>query len=149
MPRRNASRGEAKVTGAPSQRISPASGRSAPAMSLRRVDLPAPFSPTTACTSPAATARSTASRAVTPGYRFDAKDLLLGAQVSWPMTPQLDLYPSFDYYFQSPGSLWALNFDLKYRPPTRYGAWYVGGGLNFLGGSGGTSTNLNLLTGLE
>ncbi|HKC41149.1 MAG TPA: hypothetical protein VKC15_16530 [Gemmatimonadales bacterium] len=83
------------------------------------------------------------------GYNFDAKDLLLGAQLSWPMTPQLDLYPSFDYYFQSPGSLWALNFDLKYRPPTRYGAWYVGGGLNFLGGSGGSNTNLNLLTGLE
>jgi len=49
----------------------------------------------------------------------------------------------------SPGSLWALNFDLKYRPPTRYGAWYVGGGLNLLGGTGGSDTNLNLLTGLE
>jgi hypothetical protein len=83
------------------------------------------------------------------GYNFDAKDLLLGAQLSWPMTPQLELYPTFDYYFQSPGSLWALNFDLKYRPPTRYGAWYVGGGLNILGGSGGSDTNLNLLTGLE
>jgi hypothetical protein len=83
------------------------------------------------------------------GYNFDADAVLLGAQLSWPMTPQLDLYPSFDYYFQSPGSLWALNFDLKYRPPTRYGAWYLGGGLNFLGGSGGSDTNLNLLTGLE
>ena len=83
------------------------------------------------------------------GYNFDASALLLGAQLSWPMTPQLDLYPTFDYYFESPGSLWALNFDLKYRPPTRYGAWYVGGGLNLLRGSGGSDTNLNLLTGLE
>ncbi len=83
------------------------------------------------------------------GYNFDVDELLLGAQLSWPMTPQLDLYPTFDYYFVSPGSLWALNFDLKYRPPTRYGAWYVGGGLNLFGGTGGSDTNLNLLTGLE
>ena len=83
------------------------------------------------------------------GYNFDADAVLLGAQVSWPMSPQLELYPSFDYYFVSPGSLWALNFDLKYRPPTRYGAWYVGGGLNLLGGTGGSDTNLNLLTGFE
>ena len=83
------------------------------------------------------------------GYNFDAEAMLLGAQLSWPMTPQLDLYPTFDYYFVSPGSFWALNFDLKYRPPTRYGAWYVGGGLNLLHGAGGTDSNLNLLTGLE
>jgi len=60
---------------------------------------------------------------------------------------------TFDYYFMSGGSLWALNFDLKYRPPTRYGAWYVGGGLNWShsssGGVSGSDTNLNLLTGLE
>ena len=83
------------------------------------------------------------------GYNFDVNELLLGAQLSWPITPQMDLYPTFDYYFVSPGSLWALNFDLKYRPPTRYGAWYLGGGLNLLHATGGSDTNLNLLTGLE
>ena len=83
------------------------------------------------------------------GYNFDVEEMLLGAQLSWPMTPQLALYPTFDYYFVSPGSLWALNFDLKYRPPTRYGAWYVGGGLNLLHATGGSDTNLNLFTGLE
>ena len=87
------------------------------------------------------------------GYNFDTEDLLLGAQLSWPITPSFDLYPTFDYYFVSGGSLWALNFDAKYRPPTRTGAWYVGGGLNYLhassGGVGGSDTNLNLLTGLE
>ena len=83
------------------------------------------------------------------GYNFDVDELLLGAQLSWPITPQLDLYPTFDYYFVSPASLWALNFDLKYRPPTRYGAWYVGGGLNYSKSTGGNDTNLNLLTGLE
>jgi len=76
-----------------------------------------------------------------------------GLQLSWPITPDLALYPTFDYYFMSGGSLWALNFDLKYRPPTRYGAWYVGGGLNWShassGGVSGSNTNLNLLTGLE
>jgi hypothetical protein len=87
------------------------------------------------------------------GYNFDVDELLIGAQLSWPMTPQLDLYPTFDYYFVSGGSLWALNADLKYRPPTRYGAWYVGGGLNYshasAGGNSAGDTNLNLLTGLE
>lgn len=87
------------------------------------------------------------------GYNFDVEDLLLGAQLSWPITPQVALYPTFDYYFVSGGSLWSLNFDLKYRPPTRYGAWYVGGGLNYSrassGGVSGSDTGLNLLTGLE
>ncbi|MFN2572360.1 MAG: hypothetical protein ABR537_12260 [Gemmatimonadales bacterium] len=87
------------------------------------------------------------------GYNFDVDEPLLGAQLTWPITPDIALYPTFDYYFVSGGSLWALNFDLKYRPPTRYRAWYVGGGLNYshasAGGVSGSSTNLNLLTGLE
>jgi hypothetical protein len=83
------------------------------------------------------------------GYNFDGEALLLGAQLSYPITPQIELYPTFDYYFIDPGSLWALNFDVKYRPPTRYGAWYVGGGLNYAKATGGSDTNLNLLTGLE
>ena len=86
------------------------------------------------------------------GYNFDASKALLGAQLSWPIVPALDLYPSFDFYFGS-GSLWALNFDVKYRPPTTYRAWYVGGGLNYThtssGGVSNSTTNLNLLTGLE
>ena len=93
------------------------------------------------------------------GYNFaDAIDaVVLGAQASVPITPQLDLYPSFDYYFVDPGSLWSLNGDVKYRPPTRFGLWYVGGGLNIshasvsvLGVSASdTKVNLNLVTGLE
>ncbi len=87
------------------------------------------------------------------GYNFDADAVLLGAQLSWPIVPTVDLYPSFDYYFVSGGSLWSLNFDIKYRPPTRYQAWYLGGGLNYshasAGGASGGDTGLNLLTGLE
>ncbi|HEV2670436.1 MAG TPA: hypothetical protein VGU74_05045 [Gemmatimonadales bacterium] len=83
------------------------------------------------------------------GYDFDGDDVLLGAQLAWPITPHLDFYPTFDIYFDNGATPWALNFDLKYRPPTRYRAWYVGGGLNLLHGSGNTDTNLDLFTGLE
>ena len=64
------------------------------------------------------------------GYNFDVDDLLLGAQLSWPFTPDLSFYPQFDYYFVNDGSLWDFNFDLKWRPPTRRRVWYVAGGLN-------------------
>ena len=87
------------------------------------------------------------------GYNFHVKEVLLGVQLSYPITPDLDLYPTFDYYFVSGGSLWSLNFDLKFRPPTAYRAWYVGGGLNYshasANGNGASDTGLNLLTGLE
>lgn len=87
------------------------------------------------------------------GYNFDADALLIGAQLTYPFTPDLGFYPTFDYYFVSAGSLYSLNFDLKWHPPTRRGVWYVGGGLNWShassGGVGGSDTGLNLLTGLE
>ena len=83
------------------------------------------------------------------GYNFDADDAVLGAQLSWPISPQLDFYPSFDVYFDDNATPWALNFDLKFRPATRYRVWYVGGGLNLLHAGGNTDANLNLLTGLE
>lgn len=84
------------------------------------------------------------------GFDFsNGGNALLGAQLSWPIMPSLDFYPSFDYYFVSAGSLWSLNFDLKYRPPTVYRAWYVGGGLNWSHASAGSNTGLNLFSGLE
>ena len=87
------------------------------------------------------------------GYNFDAKDALLGAQLTYPITPRFSLYPTFDYYFESGATLWALNADVKFHPPTRSGYFYLGGGLNILHGSAGgvsnTDTNLNLLAGLE
>jgi hypothetical protein len=86
------------------------------------------------------------------GYNFDADALTLGAQLTLPVTRQIEVYPSFDYYVVDPGTLWALNADLKFRPPTRTGALYVGGGLDYLhtsAGGGTGDTNLNLLGGLE
>ena len=87
------------------------------------------------------------------GYNFDVDGLLLGGQLSWPISPEVAFYPQFDYYFVNNGSLWALNFDVKWRPPTRKRVWYVAGGLNWAhrssNGNSGSDTNLNLATGFE
>ena len=67
MPSSRARDGLVTRTGAPRHRISPASGRAAPYTSFVSVDLPAPFSPSSAWISPARTVRSTASLASVPG----------------------------------------------------------------------------------
>ena len=88
-------------------------------------------------------------------YNFDAKNMGVGAQFSMPIARQLEFYPSFDYYFVSPGSLWALNADLKYRPALASSTdWlYVGAGLNLahasVSGFSSTDAGLNLVAGAE
>src|SRR5579884_252478 len=67
MPSRSAVRGPSIATGAPSTSIVPPSAGCAPARIFISVDLPAPFSPTSACTSPASTSNVTPSSARTPG----------------------------------------------------------------------------------
>jgi hypothetical protein len=71
MPARRASTGCAKLTGTPSIRMRPASGRRIPARIFISVDLPAPFSPQIACTSPPWQSKLTSSSARTPGNPFD------------------------------------------------------------------------------
>src|SRR5215471_94343 len=71
MPRSSAAFGDVNRTGLSSMSISPESAWIAPARILTSVDLPAPFSPTSACTSPARTSKSTPESAWTPGYDFD------------------------------------------------------------------------------
>jgi len=92
------------------------------------------------------------------GYNFDADALNLGLQATLPLTTEVELYPTFDYYFVSPAKLWAVNVDVKLRPPTRRGALYVGGGLEYLDSSasnaiGGTASsgdiNISLIGGWE
>ena len=88
------------------------------------------------------------------GYEFADDEVVLGAQFSIPFARRLELYPSFDYYFIDPGSLWALNADIKYRLPLGRPNWlYLGGGLNFsdlrVAGVGSTHAGLNLLGGVE
>src|SRR5438270_708585 len=66
MPSLRAAVGSFASTAWPATSIVPASGRWAPVMTLIRVDLPAPFSPTNACTSPASNSRCTPRSARTP-----------------------------------------------------------------------------------
>src|SRR3954451_5484773 len=71
-PRFSAVRGESIVTVLPSIAISPVSARSAPARIFTSVDLPAPFSPTSACTSPACRSSETSSSAWIAPNDFEA-----------------------------------------------------------------------------
>ncbi|HYU29968.1 MAG TPA: hypothetical protein VEK83_13130 [Gemmatimonadales bacterium] len=81
------------------------------------------------------------------GYNVDGDDWLIGAQVHLPLSRSIELYPSFDYYFVDPGSLFGLNADLQFRTP---GApLYLGGGLNILKTSGNSDTGFDLFGGLE
>ena len=57
-----------KIIGSPPIFISPESGLTSPKTAFRRVDLPAPFSPSSATTSPALTDKEILSLARTPGY---------------------------------------------------------------------------------
>src|SRR5262245_11515279 len=67
MPAASDAAGLRKTIGAPSSRISPASGCSTPASTRIKVLLPAPFSPISATASPRCTTKSTAESACTPG----------------------------------------------------------------------------------
>src|SRR6201996_3839229 len=69
-PDRCRARGSPWGTTRPNASITPASGATAPVMILTSVDLPAAFSPTRPCTSPASRSKSTSRRARTPGYAF-------------------------------------------------------------------------------
>ena len=70
MPCSIASRGLDEANGLPCQRISPRSALTSPARIFSSVDLPAPFSPTSACASPSATSKLTPRRAVHGAERF-------------------------------------------------------------------------------
>lgn len=88
-------------------------------------------------------------------FNFDFDEVAIGAQFSTPIARRLEFYPSFDYYFVDPGSLWTLNADLKYRVSANRSAdWlYLGGGLGFsridVGPAEDTDVGLNLLAGVE
>src|ERR1700733_9059332 len=71
MPRPCAARGEVLVMVFPKTEIDPRSGATSPLRILTMVDLPAPFSPISARTSPASIAKETSSRAVVAPYRFE------------------------------------------------------------------------------
>ena len=66
IPSRCASCGLPILWGSPSTRSPPSSGWTTPVRIFTSVDLPAPFSPTSACTAPRSIAKLTPSRACTP-----------------------------------------------------------------------------------
>src|SRR5271169_4611988 len=70
IPHRWESAGEENSASLPSIRIEPESFCKAPERTFINVDLPAPFSPSRQCTSPARRSKLTLSRASTPGYCF-------------------------------------------------------------------------------
>src|SRR4051812_42741232 len=76
MPSERATGGVIRGTVRPETTSAPVSGCSAPVMILIRVDLPAPFSPTSAWTSPALSSKDTSRSARTPSkdlQMFDAE----------------------------------------------------------------------------
>jgi hypothetical protein len=90
------------------------------------------------------------------GLATNNLDLFLGAQFSYPVAPQFDIYPSFDIYF--PGNsltVWALNGDVRYWPKlnTPNAGLYVGGGLNYthisVSGFSNSEIGLGLLGGWD
>ena len=87
-------------------------------------------------------------------YNFDASAFGVGAQFSMPVAKELEFYPSFDFFFVSPGSVIALNADLKYRLADEGINWaYVGAGLDLqrasAGGAAMTTAGVNLFAGIE
>src|SRR4051812_48531786 len=70
MPSRCASSVEVGTIRSPPREISPTCSASTPVSTLISVDLPAPFCPMTACTSPARSVKSTASSAGLPAYAW-------------------------------------------------------------------------------
>ena len=90
------------------------------------------------------------------GFATNDFDFFLGAQFSYPVAPQFDIYPSFDLYF--PGNnvtAWALNGDVRYWPKlnTPNAGLYVGGGLNYthvsISGFSNSEIGLGLLGGWD
>jgi len=105
---------------------------------------------TATAAAPAAAQR--ASYGVHVGYNFDVNDPLVGAQATFPFSRYVAFYPTFDYYFTRGVSIWALNGDLKLYPGA-YHVFYVASGINYthqsVNGNGSSTTNLNLVAGLE
>ena len=84
------------------------------------------------------------------GYNFDYQAMVVGAQFSAPLGQHLEIYPSFNYYFVNPSTVWGVNLDLKYRLPMQRADWlYLGGGLNVTRSNSTTNARVNLIAGAE
>jgi hypothetical protein len=84
---------------------------------------------------------------------FDVEEFGIGAQFSHPLGRRFEFYPSFDYYFVDPGSLWQLNGDFKYKLREAHNWFYLGSGIAVARRSNGnfdnTDVGANLIGGWE
>ena len=67
------------------------------------------------------------------GFPTNNLDFFLGGQVSLPVAPQFDIYPSFDIFFPGSGTtVWAINGEGRYWPKLAMAnpGLYVGGGVD-------------------
>lgn len=88
------------------------------------------------------------------GFNSGTDNWLIGAQLLIPVARRVELYPSFDNYFENGVTRYAFSGDMKVRFPMGSGsASYLGGGVNFLHSStpagSGTDTGWDFLFGLE
>src|SRR5207248_2212507 len=104
IPASSASRGEWNSTGRPNRTISPSSGRYRPVRMFDSVVLPAPFSPSSAWTSPAAASKSTCSFATTAGNRFviPRSATAGGGGEAFASPPLLSAFGATDHAFDEP-----------------------------------------------
>jgi hypothetical protein len=83
------------------------------------------------------------------GYDFDVKHVFIGGQLNLPVGRRWGLVPSAEFYPGLTGSLFRLNADLKYHPPTVYGLFYLGAGFAYLHATGASDAGANLFAGWE
>src|SRR5207244_4480641 len=77
------------------------------------------------------------------GYDFDADHVFIGGQLNLPVGRRWGLVPSAEFYPGLSSSLFRLNADLKFHPPTVYGLFYFGAGFAYLHASGASDAGLN------
>ena len=83
------------------------------------------------------------------GYDFDVDHVFIGGQLNLPVGRRWGLVPSAEFYPGLSGSLFRLNADVKYHPPTVYGLFYFGAGFAYLHASGASDAGGNLFAGWE
>jgi hypothetical protein len=87
-------------------------------------------------------------------YNFDVDEAAIGGQLTAPIGPYVEFYPSIDLFLVDRGSLFGANADFKFRPTPHDAGWlYLGAGLNITHRSirdfSHTDTGLNLFMGIE
>jgi hypothetical protein len=83
------------------------------------------------------------------GYDFDVQHAFVGGQFNLPVGRRWTLAPSAEFYPGATGSLYRLNADLKYHPPTVYGFFYFGGGFAYVHAAGEGHGGGNVFAGWE